>query len=194
MPAAMVASIHGKLRACVQAVEPALFGAANRLWVAAAVHLDSGEGQRLEPGHGVRLPDGEVAQVLAIVASPDQSRLFVFVQIFVAAGSNRKHPELKMPWLQRGNKTILVPASSCSGMRREHLVPLFGEAHKPRQAGAEQYIWNKGIFHAKADRAGKHLVFCSCPVTAGCTGRAQMPPCVGEMVTCPVCAGEFRWL
>merc|ERR1719198_1786499 len=87
VPAAMVASIHGKLRACVQAVEPALFGAANRLWVAAAVHLDSGEGQRLEPGHGVRLPDGEVAQVLAIVASPDQSRLFVFVQIFVAAGS-----------------------------------------------------------------------------------------------------------
>lgn len=191
VPESVLADLPERLVTHIEATEASLLSPGRVVHLGQRLQLAEGAGHQLEAGNGLRLADKRLAQLLLIVVDPSRSRVRLFAQVFVRAATREKHPEAGMPWLQRAPEFVLVPAGPA--VRREHIQELYGRAYQPRQQNEAQFLWNRGIFHAKKDRAHKHEVFCLCPATPGCEGRVQCPDREGDRVTCPTCGASFPW-
>jgi hypothetical protein len=124
-----------------------------------------------QAGQCFRMHDGTFAQLLISTTSPTGDVLCMVspFETVPSAPANGRYMDFR--WLQRCAHFYLTNVTQID--RREHVVPLLGNA--ARQVGDihPHYLVNSGRFYEKdKDKALK--IYCSCPST-GCAGRAPRP-------------------
>jgi len=150
------------------------------------------------PGHCVLTDSGAVVQIMVpVVMSEDDfilndargMRTRCLVSVFVPVDERRPmYPELPVPWLRRGQLSLL-PVLALK--RRVHVVPLFGNGHRPRGDARPHYLLNT-LGDRKFSGPSTRKVFLCC-ITAGCIGKLPEPLIPGTHVKCPTCHAERQW-
>lgn len=153
----------------------------------------------LRPGHTVILTDGLYAQILLPLlrfpsaSAPGDARVQnkALAIIFERVSDRNKgfYPELAVPWLRRKG-TYSLPVSLIA--RRVHIIPLFGDEHRPPRDTSSHYLVNTSAepFFANANARVPRL---RC-WTTGCAGLIPKPASGGNVATCPNCTASRIWM
>jgi len=102
--------------------------------------------------------------------------------------SSPKHPELAVPWIKRGIVKVM-PVMHL--VRRVHIPPVFGDAHRRVNDNAPHFLVNtlKDPYYAgPRDR----LVFQRCRMGL-CDGMLPKPVLMGSFVACNKCGEKCQW-
>jgi hypothetical protein len=98
------------------------------------------------------------------------------------------HPELAVPWIKRGHVKVM---SVRDLVRRVHIPPVFGEAHRRASDNSPHFVVNTlgdPYYAGPKDR----LVFQRCRVGL-CDGLLPKPLLIGSLVPCNKCGEKCQW-
>jgi hypothetical protein len=150
----------------------------------------------LRPGHSVLLNTGEYAQVLIPRVSKSKEgdgsltllSIFTYVLPNVDGGN---FPELPVPWLRRGEIRLV---SLRRVFRRVHVVPLFGDAQRPRGDSSSHFLVNT-TGDMRYGGPANRVVYLRC-ANATCQGLIPKPreSAFDVSAICPTCNLKQAWL
>lgn len=154
-------------------------------------------------GHCCQTTTGEYVQIiLPVVAvqhghfstnttglgAPQQAYSLVSSFIHVSHASPEYPELLGVPWLCRGTMKLLATNQL---VRRVQVVPLFGQAHRPRGDLRPHFLVNNLADPYYAGPSNRQ-VFRRCQVR-GCLGTLPKPVVIGTSVPCGICQNEATW-